>query len=205
MYSSQGNKSLFSILNGTILKQLKPVGFDVFFWNERYQKGNNFAERFTHAFECIYKLGYRSIISIGNDTPTLHVSDIVRAADALKSGNKLILGPSKDGGAYLIGLDKDIFDASTFQSLSWQTKSVFKQLRSLSSDALILEIKIDLDDPRSFREFLVNGKDRSYLKKRLRELSASPEYFSWYIDPIYSRQISTKLLSRPPPNFQILT
>lgn len=197
--SSQRNKSLFAILDSTIQKQLKSVGFDVFFWNERHQRGNNFAKRFTHAFECIYTLGYNSIISVGNDTPNLRISDILAAAEELESGNKLVLGPSNDGGAYLIGLDQHLFHASIFQAISWQTKDVFEQLRSLSTEALILDTKIDLDDLKGFFAFLRSEVNMSPLVRRIRDLFISLSYPEDQIHFSYSYLTPIRLHSRPPP------
>jgi hypothetical protein len=196
--SSKRNKSLFSILNNTIHRQLKLSGFDVIFWGENRQRGEKFADRFTHAFECIFELGYSSIISVGNDTPDLNLTDITIANNALIKGNKLVLGPSKDGGVYLIGLSQDLFEPSLFSAISWQTEHVFDQLSDLY-EPVLLETKIDLDNLNGLFNFLNVNPGITSLVKRIKDLIVSSPYSKKYSDIPCSLLTSFTFHSRPPP------
>ncbi|MFQ5811675.1 MAG: TIGR04282 family arsenosugar biosynthesis glycosyltransferase [Anaerolineae bacterium] len=69
------------------------------------QKGNNLGQRLNNAFEQLFSLGYGQVVAIGADSPTLPLSHIERAFELLaRADNDLVLGPSADGGYYLIGM-----------------------------------------------------------------------------------------------------
>ena len=63
--------------------------------------------------------------------------------------NDIVLGPSKDGGFYLMGLQKSHFNTDTFLKLPWQTsrlqKSVSKLVASQHISLSYLELLSDID------------------------------------------------------------
>ena len=67
------------------------------------QRGEDLGARLAHAFEDLLADGAPGAIVIGSDIPTLPLSVLVAALDRL-AGVDLVLGPSEDGGYYLIGL-----------------------------------------------------------------------------------------------------
>jgi rSAM/selenodomain-associated transferase 1 len=64
--------------------------------------------RMQRAFEDAFKSGAAAAVIIGTDIPDLTGADIQKAFDALKQKH-MVLGPAKDGGYYLIGLQKNTF------------------------------------------------------------------------------------------------
>ena len=98
------------------------------------QTGNSFGERLANAFENIYSKGFDRVIAIGNDTPSLSSETITTAENGLNN-NEVVLGPSSNGGVYLIGISKKAYNRSTFLQVSWQTSRVYQDLgfRLLSS------------------------------------------------------------------------
>ena len=48
-----------------------------------------------------------------------------QAADLLDEDNRVVLGPTEDGGYYLIGLREP--DSRLFERIGWSTASVFEQ------------------------------------------------------------------------------
>jgi hypothetical protein len=69
------------------------------------QRGNDLSERLNGAFERLFSLGYEQVVAIGADSPTLPLDYIEGAFELLaKVENDLVLGPSADGGYYLIGM-----------------------------------------------------------------------------------------------------
>lgn len=95
----------------------------VFWVDEKKQQGSTFGERLANAFEYVFDHGFQNVISIGNDTPELCHTDLQRAAESLIQ-QKAVLGPTADGGDYLIGLNKSSFCKETFQNIPWQTDAV---------------------------------------------------------------------------------
>ncbi len=143
-----GNE-LFEALSKHTLNTVQKTGLPYFHLTENEQIGNSFGERFSNAIQSIYNKGFNQIITIGNDTPQLKASHIQKAAELLAK-NKMVLGPSKDGGFYLMGLQRKLFNASTFENLPWQTSRLRHQLRSELStsidDLILLEALIDIDN-----------------------------------------------------------
>jgi glycosyltransferase A (GT-A) superfamily protein (DUF2064 family) len=118
---------LFNELNSQILNEVKKTGVPYFHVSEELQSGNTFAERFANAIQFIFDHGYQKIITVGNDSPELKASHITTALNAL-ADEKNALGPSKDGGFYLLGIDKSCFDKDDFLRLPWQKQNLFSTI-----------------------------------------------------------------------------
>ena len=123
-------KTLFNKLTEQTFNIVKKSEIPYFHFSEEEQVGSTFGQRFTHAIKSIFNKGFDQVITIGNDTPLLTTSLLLEANKQLNN-QKLVLGTSKDGGFYLMGLHKDQFNATAFNTLSWQTSSLSKQLRNL--------------------------------------------------------------------------
>ena len=73
------------------------------------QSGDNLGERMRNAFLGRFKEGYKRIVIIGSDSPSLPLKYIKQALDTKCD---MVLGPSFDGGFYLIGMQNKVFDGS---------------------------------------------------------------------------------------------
>jgi rSAM/selenodomain-associated transferase 1 len=90
------------------------------------QRGGSFGERLTFAAEDLLNVGFDSVCLINSDSPTVPAASFIEAAKQLaKAGDQLVLGPSEDGGYYLIGLKK--LHRGLFQQIEWSTEHVFNQ------------------------------------------------------------------------------
>jgi uncharacterized protein len=90
------------------------------------QKGDDLGERMKRAFKDAFESDAASAVIVGTDIPDLTAKVIKNAFAALKQ-NKMVLGPAKDGGYYLIGLSKTAFSAvagSLFAGIKWGEKDV---------------------------------------------------------------------------------
>ena len=103
------------------------------------QQGEDLGQRMSTAFENLFKK-HRSVVLIGCDLPDLTSALISNAFDALQS-NDLVIGPSCDGGYYLIGLKKETPDL--FNEISWSTEKVLKQTLERAQQ---LSLKVQLID-----------------------------------------------------------
>jgi uncharacterized protein len=74
------------------------------------------------AFTTAFERGYRSVIIMGTDCPSLD-KDIIKQGFDLLESKDLVLGAAADGGYYLIGLHKLI--PELFQSIQWSSSEVF--------------------------------------------------------------------------------
>jgi rSAM/selenodomain-associated transferase 1 len=67
------------------------------------QNGSDLGSRLNHATTHFLAQGYRKVVIMDSDSPTLPVEHLVEAFDVLDDFD-LSLGPCEDGGYYLIGL-----------------------------------------------------------------------------------------------------
>ena len=123
----------------------KQTSAEIFLIDTHHQKGNTFGERITNAFADVYAKGYENVICIGNDCPELNLSQLQNAIIDTEKGN-VVLGPTRDGGAYLIGIPKKKFNKVSFLNIKWQKRKTFRDLKNLYHSSIIeLEIFTDLN------------------------------------------------------------
>tara|TARA_R110002012_G_scaffold263456_2_gene446504 strand:- start:171569 stop:172258 length:690 start_codon:yes stop_codon:yes gene_type:complete len=123
-------EELFHTLTNSTLKSLVKTGLPYFHFSENQQIGATFGERFSNAIQAIFEKGFQKVITVGNDTPLLKSQHIVEAAEQLESRH-VVLGPSLDGGFYLLGIHKTHFNREQFIDLPWQTSSIKKTILAL--------------------------------------------------------------------------
>ena len=134
--------NLFNALSEHSLKIASKTGLPYFHYTEKEQEGNTFGERFTNAIQSVFNRGFKQIITIGNDSPQLKASHINKAARLL-ANNTSVLGPSADGGFYLMGLHRENFDAIKFKDLPWQTSDLGNDLKKEFSTAHNILVQLD--------------------------------------------------------------
>ncbi|MEL6916655.1 MAG: DUF2064 domain-containing protein [Bacteroidota bacterium] len=148
---------LFQELTKHTLKTVKQTKLPYFHISEQQQQGNSFGERFTNAIQSIFNKGYEQVITLGNDTPQLKKSHILSACEHLNKG-KSVLGPSTDGGFYLMGIHKSQFKPQVFTTLSWQTsvlaQELLETLDSSSCKTVKLGVLSDIDRVSDVAVFL---------------------------------------------------
>lgn len=120
------------------------------------QEGSNLGERMCNAMRDIFAAGYYRAVIIGSDIPSARAENISRAFDVL-NGYDAVIGPSSDGGYWLIGMRKFISEA--FGISSWGNSSVLdetvKTLSGLGISCGTADTIDDLDTP----EDLIRYKD----------------------------------------------
>jgi uncharacterized protein len=88
------------------------------------QEGKDLGERMANAMKVLFNKGYKKVVLIGSDIPELHPREILDAFNHLNSSD-ICIGPTADGGYYLIGahkLHEELFD----QSIKWGNKTVLE-------------------------------------------------------------------------------
>jgi uncharacterized protein len=90
------------------------------------QRGDQFGERLMAATNDLLQLGFASVCLIDSDSPTVPVTAFAQAVDYLsRPQDCVVLGPSDDGGYYLIGLNK--LHCELFEEIDWSTDRVLEQ------------------------------------------------------------------------------
>jgi uncharacterized protein len=86
----------------------------------------NFGDCLLHTIEEIFARGHASAVVLNSDSPTLPTAFLVETAAALaRPGDRAVLGPSSDGGYYLLGLKAA--HRHMFEDIAWSTEKVAKQ------------------------------------------------------------------------------
>lgn len=110
------------------------------------QKGIDLGNRLSNAFEFTFKKGAKRVIAIGTDSPHLDKKIILKGFKELEN-KPSVVGPTLDGGYYLLGLSQ--FHQELFQDISWGTHKVFRQtldiLKKLKIKFSLLEKELDVD------------------------------------------------------------
>lgn len=111
------------------------------------QRGAGLGERMLLAFVEAFAAGHPTAVVVGTDHPTLPEAFFGLAFDALEDPLTAVLGPSDDGGYYLLGLNEvvpDLFD------MAYSHDAVFEDTLSRAADAgltpVVLPTHYDVDD-----------------------------------------------------------
>ena len=197
-------KSVASFLINRSKKVVSKTDLPTFFFSEKQQRGTTFGERFANAFEDVFALGFERVIAIGNDCLTVNTSDILVAENALKT-TPSVFGATTDGGAYLIGLQRVVFQKTAFQHLDWQTNNVFNQLvqfvENQGAPPVFLSEKSDINHAADWQKVL--PKVALFIQKtiaRLLQIGVSIASKN-SVFPINHRFLTASLALRAPPVF----
>ncbi|MFB3883145.1 MAG: TIGR04282 family arsenosugar biosynthesis glycosyltransferase [Armatimonadota bacterium] len=122
------------------------------------QSGADLGDRITRAAADVLSAGYTAVIVIGTDAPDLPCHLLVQALDLISS-HDVVLGPSLDGGYYLIGLRAA--EPALFHGVAWSSQTTLsdtiERARGLGLTVALLEPWRDVDTP----------EDLSALRERL--------------------------------------
>jgi hypothetical protein len=113
------------------------------------QRGDGFGERLLATAEDILACGYGSVCLIDSDSPTVPAAAFEQAiAELTRPGDRIVLGPSHDGGYYLIGLKRA--HPEPFSNIAWSTSTVFAEtvaaVKTAGIEISILPLWYDVDD-----------------------------------------------------------
>ena len=147
----------FTVPPAQVPEQYKLPGLRVF-----EQKGEGLGSRMATAFAETFVEGYQRAVIIGTDHPTLPDSFIEQAFSLLEKPYSISIGPSEDGGYYLLGMNE--FYPQLFQNMAYSHDQVFndtlKKAGQLPAELNVLPVWYDVDTPET-------------LEKLVRELSTS--------------------------------
>lgn len=87
-------------------------------------EGVDIGECLDQALGQLLGMGYRSALALNSDGPTLPPAVLLQAIRCLDEQD-LVLGPSHDGGYYLIGLKAPA--PALFRDIAWSTQGVLSQ------------------------------------------------------------------------------
>lgn len=116
---------------------------------KKNQEGNDLGQRMLHAFDTLFQQGYQKIIIIGTDCFELSSTILLDAFTALDE-KEVVIGPSEDGGYYLLGIRQ--FFPFLFEEKAWSTNTVYSStvqqlaIQNIRYDTLPILNDIDTED-----------------------------------------------------------
>jgi len=138
-----------------------------FLLSENDQIGEGLPQRLCNAFEEYFALGFKAVIALASDVPELSKAHIAAAVDALQT-NTAVLGPTFDGGDYLIGISESHYARmDMLAALADKEKvhvSLLSKFQSEESSCRVLPTLRDIDNLRSLQQWL---KERPLRKNAL--------------------------------------
>lgn len=112
------------------------------------QHGRDLGARMHGVFVDLFRLGAGAVVLVGSDLPDLPPAHLTAALDALRApGDRVVLGPSEDGGYYLIGLTSP--HPELFERVAWGTDHVLEQTharaREINLPVTLVQMWRDVD------------------------------------------------------------
>jgi len=146
---------------GSRAKLRRWLGPDLIF---SQQSSGDLGERMKTAFLEAFRQGGQQVVLHGTDIPGLTTQHIDDAFDALES-HDLVLGPSTDGGYWLIGLKKP---ADLFDHMEWGSSNVFDKTvaaaRGQGLSVHVLSPLTDMDTEEAVKHWMADwAKAQPYL------------------------------------------
>ena len=139
-------------------------------WQLQRQADGDLGHRIEHYFQSAFGDGQDQVVLIGSDSPNLPV-DIVQTAFRSLEDKPVVLGPTTDGGYYLVGATSQSPDI--FVGIDWSSDHVWHQtiqrLQSTSLGFAELPVWYDID----------NRADLDCLSKDLAKTRASDPHLDW--------------------------
>jgi uncharacterized protein len=136
----------------------------------RRQAAGDLGTRLREGFAASFHEGADWAIAVGADSPTLPRSYVVEAIEAVRRSDGAI-GPTHDGGYYLIGLRCAAWPAAAalFHEVPWSTDRVFRttcdRAAEIGVDLRVLPAWYDIDHARDLRLALAHAAEGSHLAR----------------------------------------
>jgi len=123
----------------------------------RLQTDGDLGEKLIDAFERTFKDGVDYAVVLGSDHPTLPTDRMPRALRALRAAH-LVLGPTRDGGYYAVGLRRYAWPgaAGLFEGAPWSSPDLMDWTRARAQALDLCHVELpdwyDVDRPPDLQQ-----------------------------------------------------
>ncbi len=137
-----------------------------------HQHGADLGKRMLIAFKELFDRGIEKVVIIGTDIPDMNVRLIRTAFDYLEKFD-VVIGPTPDGGYYLLGMKKLI--PELFSGIAWSTEEVYAKtmikIIELGKNVKTLPKLLDIDTEEDLNVWLNSETSiQSYLYNEISSL-----------------------------------
>jgi len=141
-------------------------------WRIEPQAAGDLGCRMERFFQSALDAGAERVVLIGSDSPTVPIGFVADAFERLRRSS-VVLGPSDDGGYYLIGIAGAV--PPVFEGIAWSSPHVWDEtvalLEQADLDFAVLSPWYDVDDSAGLERLAEELRDHGALSPPLRELS----------------------------------
>ncbi|HEY0672377.1 MAG TPA: TIGR04282 family arsenosugar biosynthesis glycosyltransferase [Longimicrobiales bacterium] len=134
------------------------------------QGAGHLGDKMRDAFERSFADGGERVIIVGSDVPTLPEPVLNAALDQIRE-SELVIGPTRDGGYYLIGCTRAAWPRarSIFLDVAWSTDAVFRTTVASATRAQ-LQMRVlpgwyDVDTIDDLKQALLDADPESNLSR----------------------------------------
>jgi uncharacterized protein len=129
--------------------------------NELFEKSvqatGDLGNRMATAFHQVFAKNQERAVIIGSDCPTLTVEILEKAFQELEN-HDFVVGPSTDGGYYLLGIRASVAFDLVFENMAWSTDAVLPTTLSKITEGgyshFLLPALTDVDEEKDWRAYL---------------------------------------------------
>ena len=129
------------------------------------QRGGDLGDRMNYCFTASFHEGYEKCVLIGSDLPDLPIKFIEESFTLLQKKDA-VLGPTYDGGYYLIGFKKDTFLSEVFNGITWGSESVFNDTMNIfkknKKNVGVLHNWHDIDTPNDLKKLFQRNQNTDF-------------------------------------------
>ena len=123
-------------------------------FQKHLQQGQDLGQRMFQAFRLAFSLGATRAVIIGSDCPQLSPELLTKAFHQLQQ-HPFVLGPSRDGGYYLLGMTR--LEHTLFEQIPWSTPQVAQltidRIRQLNTTCSLLPVLSDIDYASDWEQY----------------------------------------------------
>jgi uncharacterized protein len=124
-------------------------------FTKKVQYPGDLGERMSHAFREGFSAGATAAVIVGSDCPELSPAILSEAFSALDT-HDFTVGPTPDGGYYLLGMRT--YQPAVFEHIAWSTEAVFpatlERVEALGATVHLLPILSDVDNEADWNAYL---------------------------------------------------
>jgi rSAM/selenodomain-associated transferase 1 len=128
------------------------------------QRGNTLGERLKNGFAHAFASGCRNAIALASDVPDVPV-EVLHEACAALGKSEVVIGPSPDGGYYLLGFRRSTFTPEAFDDIPWGQSAAFretmKRVRNVKRSVHLLPQWRDIDTLEDLAAFVDKYADNT--------------------------------------------
>lgn len=134
--------------------------WDPSLYSKHLQQGKDLGKRMYYAFLDAFSEGYKKVVIVGSDLYDLQPKHIENAFRKLDS-YEVVIGPSEDGGYYLLGMKT--IHSQVFTTKEWGTSTVFENtINDLQNESVFLleelndiDVYVDIMDIEELKQLIV--------------------------------------------------